>query len=91
MPMTEDLAAFFSADEHATQARLDGRTVTGIFEHGYLDIDGISTYTAMYTLAASSAPDVVRGSVLVIGSETFRVRGPQPDGTGIVVLPLEAQ
>lgn len=95
MPMVEDLSVFVDVGEHGTAATLDGVAVAGIFDHDYLEIDGIATRTAMFTMPAN-ATTYARNSVLVIASPdinagTYRVRTPQPDGAGMVVLPLEAQ
>jgi hypothetical protein len=95
MPMTEDLSVFFDADEHGTEGVLDGVPVVGTFDAPFADLSGIASRDPQFTLAHSAAPSVARNSVLVIaagpGAGTWRVRTPEPDGTGLVVLPLELQ
>ncbi|HYC00349.1 MAG TPA: hypothetical protein VEC57_14525 [Candidatus Limnocylindrales bacterium] len=95
MPMTEDFTAFFDADEFATEATLDGVSVVGNYDAPFVDLSGIASRDPQFTLPHSAAPSVARNSVLVIaagpGAGTWRVRTPEPDGTGLVVLPLEKQ
>ena len=93
--MTEDFTAFFDADEFATEATLDGVSVLGIYDGPFADLSGIASRDPSFTLPASAVPAVAKNSVLVIaagpGAGTWRVRVPEPDGTGLVVLPLEKQ
>jgi hypothetical protein len=95
MPMTEDFTVFFDADEHGTEATLADVPVVGIFESPSLELAGIASREPTFTLPHSAAPAVARNQVLVIasgpGAGTWRVRTPEPDGTGLVVLPLEKQ
>lgn len=95
MPMTEDLTAFFDADEHATEVQLDGQAVSGILDRGYVDVSGMGTTRPTFTCAQSAVPYVAEGSVLVAPADAavpeitvYEVRQPEPDGTGLVVLPL---
>jgi hypothetical protein len=95
MPMIEDLTAFFNADEHATEVRLDGRAVSGILDRGYVDVSGMGTTRPTFTCAHSAVPHVAEGSSLVAPADpvsgeilSYSVRQPEPDGTGLVVLPL---
>ena len=95
MPLTEDFTAFLDAEEHGTEAVLDGVPVVGIFDAPFVDLSGMASRDPQFTLPADAAPTVARNSVLVIaagpGAGTWRVRTPEPDGTGLVVLPLELQ
>lgn len=91
MPMTEDFTAFFDAAEHATEVQLDGQTVSGILDRGYSDVSGMATTRPTFTMAAADAPYVDEGSTLVVGTDVYSVRTPEPDGTGLVMLPLELQ
>lgn len=95
MPMTEDLTAFFNADEHATEVQLDGQTVSGILDRGYVDVSGMGTTRPTFTCPHSAVPYVAEGSSIVAPADpvtgeiaTYTVRQPEPDGTGLVVLPL---
>lgn len=95
MPMTEDFSEFFDADEFGVTATLAGASVVGIYDGPFEDIAGIASRDPSFTLPASAAPNVAKGQALVIpsgpGAGTWRVRTPEPDGTGLVRLPLEWQ
>lgn len=89
MPMVEDLSAFVDTSEHGTAAQLDGVAVAGIFDNPAADVSGMGVTRPTFTLPAASAPYVEAGSTLLIGTDVYRVKTPEPDGTGLVVLPLE--
>jgi S-adenosylmethionine/arginine decarboxylase-like enzyme len=89
MPFAEDLAPFFNVADFADAATLDGVAVSGIFDNGYEEAFGMTTHEARYTMASSEAASATNASVLVVRSTSYRVRVPQPDGTGVTVLLLE--
>lgn len=90
---TEDLGAFFSAQEFATPATLDGVAVCGIFDApsapGLGGEYGLASTQPAYTLPSASVPDDPEGLALVIGAASYVVAAHQPDGTGVSVLILE--
>ncbi len=99
MPFVEDASVFLNTSEFATDATLNGVAVRGIFDNGYADRDnlnyefqelgrGLSASTPMFTLPSSSVPNPVAGLSLVIGSTTYKVVEPMPDGTGFTTLRL---
>jgi len=88
----EPIAAFFNTDEFAVSATLAGVSVTGIFDNGYFEPFGeVEGRQPTFTLPTSSAPSAAHGQALVIGAATYKVRGVEPDGTGVTVLRLELQ
>lgn len=92
MAFVEDLSPFFSTSDFAVTATLAGATVTGIFDAAYFETLGeVEGRQPMFMLPTSSAPTVAHGQSLVIGAKTYKVRGVQPDGTGITLLRLEEQ
>lgn len=93
MAFTEDLTPFFSTGDFAVDATLDGVSVVGIFDRAYLDPLGnaVEGTGPVFTLPTTSAADVAHGANLVIGSDTYKVRGVEPDGTGVSLLRLELQ
>lgn len=88
MPMVEDMAQFFRADEFATPATLDGAAVLGILDQPYMQaLDGIATTEPTYTLSATAAAAARQGSWLELASGgSYRVRSVQPDGSGNAVM-----
>ena len=68
MPLTEDLAAFFNVEEHATRASLDNAEVAGIFDNGYTGALGgvVGTTDPSYMLSTTAAKRTQQGSTLRI-------------------------
>lgn len=93
MALSEDLSVFFSTSDFAVAATLQGVAVDGILDETYLEPLGnlVEGRSPVFTCAAADVPAVAHGQTLVVGARTFKVRGVEPDGTGIVRLRLEAQ
>lgn len=91
----EDLTPFFDvASGFATSATWNGTTtVSGILDNDYAEPLGnvVQSLAPVFTLPTSSVPGVKHGDTLVISATTYKVRGVEPDGTGITTLRLEAQ
>lgn len=91
MAFTEDLSAFFSEDDFAEAAVLDGTAVSVIFHRGYDEAAGLAQHDAWARLPENLTSAVTQASTLVVRGTTYRVRVPQPDGTGTCTLLLERQ
>lgn len=88
---TEDLAAFFNADELGTAATLNGVAVVGILETDPVETLSVDGSAPRFTLATASVPAEPRGLVLAVtGGASYTVRNYQHDGTGVSTLVLEA-
>ena len=88
----EDLSVFFVSSDFAVTATLDGVSVLGLFDNGYLQaFDGIATSGTTFTLPTAQTVSATSASVLVVNGTTYRVRSVQPDGSGVSVLLLERQ
>lgn len=70
-------------------ATLNGEAVRGIFRAPYADPMGLATTDPTFRLRTVAAGLAVQDAVLVCTAGTFRVRVPQPDGTGWTTLTLE--
>lgn len=95
MPFEEDLSLFLSSDEFgsvATATTRHGEVVQFqvIFDNGYAaQFGGLADATGPSALARSAdVADLVQGSVVDIGAETWAVADMQPDGTGMTTLLL---
>lgn len=92
MAFTEDLAPFFSTADFAVSGTLAGLSVTGIFDAQYFDgLGEVEGRQPTFVLPTASASSAAHGQTLVIGAKTYKVRGVEPDGTGITLLRLEEQ
>ncbi len=94
MPFAEALAPFFNPAEFGVAALYNGATtVNGIFDAAYLEPLGndVEGYGPVFQCAAASVPSAAHGDTFLISSVTYKVRGVEPDGTGVVLLRLEKQ
>lgn len=93
MAFAEDLTVFFNEDDFAVAATLQGAAVSGILDEEYTEPLGnvVEGKTPIFQCRAADVPSVAHGQTLVVGARTFKVRGVEPDGTGVVVLRLEEQ
>ena len=93
MAFTEDLTVFFNEDDFAVAATLNGAAVSGILEDDYVEPLGnvVEGRSPVWMCSAAAIPSVAHGQTLVVGARTFKVRGVEPDGSGIVLLRLEEQ
>lgn len=90
MPMTEDFSAFLDESEHATTAVYKTLDVLGIFEDQYVEVNGVETLKPTFFTDAVSLPEIVRGNPMLIDNVEYKVAAKQPDGTGMILIILEA-
>lgn len=94
MAFAEDLAPFFSASDFAVVALWNGATsVNVIFDADYTEPLGnlVQGAAPVVWCAAATVPGVAHGDTFVINGTTHKVRGVEPDGTGVLLLRLEEQ
>jgi hypothetical protein len=90
MPMVEDFTAFLNADEHATTAMYKTTDVDGIFEDLYVEVSGVESLKPTFLVNVAAVPNIKRDNTLRINNIEYRVAAKQPDGTGMVLIILEA-
>ena len=88
MTLVEDYTTFFA--EFGVDATVDGDPVRGIFDAAYAGPLGVSGVTPMLLCAAVDVASATSGTAVVIGSVSYTVTTPEPDGTGLTRLMLEA-
>lgn len=92
MAFSEDLTQYFA--DFGVPATLQAAAVASgvIFDAEYAEPLGnlVEGRAPTATAIASEIPSVAHGQTLVIGGQSYKVRGVEPDGTGLVVLRLEA-
>ncbi len=94
MAFAENLAPFFSTSDFAVAALWNGATsVNVIFDRAYIGAlaNVVEASGPVFTCAAEDIPGVKHGDTFVIDSTTYKVVGVEPDGTGVVLIRLEAQ
>lgn len=93
MPMTEDLTPFFQTSEFATAATwsVGPATVNGIFDREYVrQLEVLDAARPAFTCPEAAVPTVAQGQTLTIDAVVYTITAVEPDGTGLVVLFLEA-
>lgn len=93
MAMTEDLSAFFSTADFASDAQLAGVAVRGIFDKAYQFDNaggaGFASSQPAITLPSAGLPADPVGLTLLISGVSYTVVEHRPDGTGVSILLLE--
>lgn len=89
--LTGDLPAMLDTDEFAVAATIGAGTVDGIFDNAFVSVEGIEGTHPIFLCEASEVSSVVHDNTVVIGAVTYKVKGIEPDGTGMTMLILEKQ
>jgi len=84
-----DLNTFFSTDDFATAATIDGKTVKGIFDNAYIEDLDVSGTIPVFVCKKNDVSDVSQGDPVEIGETSYQVASIEPDGTGVTRLVLE--
>jgi hypothetical protein len=72
---------------------IDGSSIHAVFDNDYLEaLEGPGASVSEPTITARTVDleGVERGSVVLVGNSTYRVREREPDGTGITLLRLRS-
>lgn len=88
---TEDLSVFTDTGDFASSASINGSTVNGILGNEFVQVDYVESQKPVFECAAADIPGIAHGDTVAVSSDTYKVRGIQPDGTGMVKLILELQ
>jgi len=87
MTFTEDLSAFFP--DFGTDFVIGGSTVRGIFDHEYMEVNGMEGEHPVFRCAAADVASIAEGASAVGNDAHYLVKSKQPDGTGMIALLLE--
>lgn len=96
MPMTEDFSVFFNPNEHATEALFGpgAESVNGNFQDEWVETDGplpyhVSSQHPTFLCPEAAVADYERDALVVIGSDTYKIKDKHPDGTGLTLIELK--
>lgn len=84
--MRESLSSFFP--DFGASATFAGGAVSGVFDNGFGDAQGMAGSQPSFMAAASDLAGVVQGASVTIGGVAYSVAGIEPDGTGMTRLRL---
>ena len=87
----EDLSVFTDTDDFAVTAIVDGSSVDGILGNEFVLVDFVESRKPVFDCATAEIVGVAHGDTVTVGGGTYKVRGIQPDGTGMTKLILELQ
>lgn len=91
MSFEEDLSEFLDAGDFAVSAIIGAASVEGIFDRQYVEVNGMESYRPTFLCAAADVAAIARGAAINVEGAAFELAEQQPDGTGMVLLILEAQ
>lgn len=86
--MIEHLEAYFA--DFGVAVTVGGVACRGIFDASYQDSFGIAGSAPRLTVSAADLPAVAQGQAVSLPAGAYVVRAIEPDGTGLLVLILEA-
>lgn len=89
MAFTEDHSEFLHDAEFASVAAIGGASVSGIFDHIYVEVMDVNGERPTFLADSGDVSAVSIGDTLAVNSTIYTVRIPQPDGTGMTMLILE--
>jgi len=87
--LLESFAVFFADFGVDAAFSGTGSVVRGIFDNGYVEVQGVATRGPLFRCVEAEVPDAV-GETLQIDGRTYTIRNAEPDGTGLALLQLEA-
>ena len=84
------LAGVGEAVELLNPSDVSQGNVQGAFEHQYVDVLGTESLRPTFTCNTVDLPAAPHGYKIVYNSITYLIITPEPDGTGMTLLVLEA-
>lgn len=88
--MIDELEVFYDPDDFAITALLDGVEVVGIFDNEPVEDNFVNTTAPHFNYEFATKPAALN-SVLVIGTDTYKVKVVEVDSGGSARLKLEKQ
>lgn len=89
MAFTESHGEFLDGDDFAVTASIGGSSVSVIFDHEYVNAQGVSGEQPRILCDDDDVGSVSVGDAITVNSTGYAVRVIEPDGTGMTVLVLE--
>lgn len=85
----EDLNEFFDVDGHGVEAVHveSGRVIKGIFDYEYIEVFDSGSRSPMFLTEETQNPISANDHLIIKGTK-YRIVVPEPDGTGLLRLPL---
>lgn len=100
MAFSEDLTVFFDTEDFADNATYtrnfyphpsaETTTISGVFNDDFVEFDGVMSSSPVFICAASDVNADPQDDYLTHAGTEYRIREFNPDGSGLILLILEA-
>jgi len=81
---TEEFDEFFDVDDFGITIAIDGSSVTAIFDHEYVEVNGGDSRRPVIQFEAAAKSDAAQGDAVVVNSINYVIEVIQPDGQGLI-------
>lgn len=88
MSINDDLTVYYDTDDFAIAATYNAAAVNGIFNHAYVEVEGVEGERPVFECAEADVAGIAHGETFTVNATTYTVVGVQPDGTGVVLIIL---
>ena len=83
MAFTEDFDEFIDTADFAVPITIDGVPVDAIFDHEYVEVNGVDSRRPVIQFESAKKADAAQGMPVVIDSVNYVIEVPEPDGQGL--------
>lgn len=83
VPFSEDFDEFFDIADFAISISIAGTTVNAIFDHEYVEVNGVDSRRPVILFETESKSDTAQGDAVVINLANYVVEVIQLDGQGL--------
>ena len=83
MAFTEEFDEFFDVDDFGILITIDGSSVTAIFDHEYVEVNGVDSRRPVIQFEAAAKADAAKGDAVVVNSINYVIEVIEPDGQGL--------
>jgi len=83
MAFSEDFNEFFDVDDFGITITIDSTSVTAIFDHEYVEVNGVDSRRPVIQFEAAAKSDAAQGDAVVVNSINYVIEVIEPDGQGL--------
>ena len=83
MAFTEDFDEFIDTADFAVPITIDGVPVDAIFDHEYVEVNGVDSRRPVIQFEAAAKSDAAQGMPVVVNSVNYVIEVIEPDGQGL--------
>ena len=83
MAFTEEFDEFFDVNDFGITITIDGSSVIAIFDHEYVEVNGVDSRRPVIQFEAAAKSDAAQGMPVVANSVNYVIEVIEPDGQGL--------